>query len=72
MFSMFNSVFAAIATLFGAAQKGANALNYMAEVGEEKAQAYRDEERIKIRARLLKLQADAAKDPQMVLEAPAT
>lgn len=69
MFSFINQFFAALSALFSAAEKGANALNHVATIGDEKAQAYRDEERIKIKARLLKLQADAARDPQLVIEA---
>lgn len=69
MFSFINQFFAALSALFSAAEKGANALDHVATIGEEKAKAYRDEERIKIRARLAKMEAQAARDPQLVLEA---
>lgn len=55
MFAMFNQIFAAIATLFEAANRGANALNHLATVAEESAAAMSDQSRFDRQAKLAKL-----------------
>lgn len=64
MFSMFNQIFSAIAVLFGAVENGAHALSAVSDIAKEKAEAYRDEERIKIKARLALLD----KQQQLAIE----
>lgn len=71
MFQMFNQFFAALSTLFSAAEKGAKALDHVATIAEIKAKGYEDNERIKIKIAQAQLQREL--DQQMrVIEAPAT
>lgn len=68
MFGFINQFFAALTSLFSAAEKGAKALDHVTTIAEEKAAAFRDEERIKIKARLKKLQDQADKGELAIAE----
>lgn len=52
MFGMFKQFFAMLTTLFGAAEKGAKALDHLATWSEETAGAFADEARINRRAQM--------------------
>lgn len=69
MFAFINQFFAALSSIFKMTENFANSGVILSEVAKDKADAYQQEERIKIRAKLLKLQADAAKDPTLVIDA---
>jgi hypothetical protein len=61
MFQAFKQFFTFFTVMFSAAEKGAIALDALADIGKEMAEGFRDEERIKRMARLSQLRAEAAK-----------
>jgi hypothetical protein len=62
MFAMFNQIFAAIAMLFTAFERGANAVNHLAKVAEINAIAYADEAQAERLKKLEKLPAATRKE----------
>lgn len=62
MFAMFNQVFAAIAKLFMAFERGANAINELAKVAEINATAYAEEAQAQRLKQLEKLPAATRKE----------
>lgn len=62
MFAMFNQIFAAIAMLFTALERGSNAINHLAKVAEINAIAYADEAQADRLKKLEKLPAATRKE----------
>lgn len=58
MFKAFAQFFATLFTLFSAAERGASALNHLASIGDEMAEGFALEERLKRQARVKKLQQE--------------
>lgn len=60
MFKMFKQLFAALEVLFGAAEKGARALDHLATWSEETAGSFSDEARVERQKKALALKASLA------------
>ena len=63
MFAMLRQFFQAFKTLFSAAEKGAKALDHLAEWAEEAAATYADEARLERQARITALKKQQQQQP---------
>lgn len=61
MFKMLNQLWSMLETLFRAAERGAQTLDNLAMVGEEKSLHFLNEERAKNAKKLIELEADLTK-----------